>query len=56
MQRPVGAQGLVAQPMPTVRDALIVFVTAASQTPTGATGSSAFAAGQVKRQVKPEGA
>ncbi len=31
-------------------------VAATSQTQTGATGSSAFAAGQVKRQVKPEGA
>ena len=39
-----------------VRDALIAFMAAISQAQTEATGSTAFGAGQVKRQVKPEGA
>jgi hypothetical protein len=37
-------------------DALIAFVSATVQAPTGATGSSAFAAGQVRHQVTPKGA
>jgi hypothetical protein len=39
-----------------LRDTLTVFMTATSQAQAEATGSSAFAAGQVNRQVKPEGA
>ena len=55
MQGPEGA--LAAKPMQqAVRDALIAFMALPSQAQAEATGSSAFAAGQVKRQVKPEGA
>jgi hypothetical protein len=39
-----------------LREPLIAFTTAISQAQAEATGSGAFAAGQVKRQVKPEGA
>jgi hypothetical protein len=37
-------------------DALIVLMAAPAQTQAEATGSCALAAGQVRRQVKPEGA